>query len=209
MLFRTPTGSEKFFGGSCSCMAAFLLSLMLRDFEKTFAGPLQPLDCKPPLVLPEPHCAPAMDTREVTLLSWNLLCTRYVRPQRESEAVGLMRVQQQLDYVQAHDPDIVGLQEFWCADKKYVDLWKQFAAEHRYILHVCPRTNGKADGCALLVRAGLSSRPLTWSAWHYDDWGSRVVQMCELEIGGVPLTLLQTHLTFPHGSEVRTQGLES
>ena len=59
-----------------------------------------------------------------------------------------------------------------------------FAEAHGYVLHVCARPNGKADGCAMLIRASKLARPPIFAAFHYDDWGSRVVQQCTLELIG-------------------------
>ena len=41
-----------------------------------------------------------------------------------------------------------------------------------------------------------------FSAWTFNDWGDRVVQLLRLPIGeGGSLSILNTHLTFPHPSE--------
>jgi mRNA deadenylase 3'-5' endonuclease subunit Ccr4 len=103
------------------------------------------------------------------LLSWNLLATPYVRHPRESEAQGLSRARKHMDYVAASDADVVALQEFWVASPNFVALWKELANRHGYILHLCPRVDGKADGCAMLVKASRCAAPPTFSAYTYND----------------------------------------
>ena len=82
-------------------------------------------------------------------------------------------------------------------------MWREFAASKGYVLHVCPRVDGKDDGCALLVRASRCRAPPEFTAFTFGDWGSRVLQVCTLSLAGVsePLVLMHTHLTFPHASE--------
>ena len=66
-------------------------------------------------------------------------------------------------------------------------------------MHVLPRPNDKADGCAMLVRADVGE--VEFEGYTFDDWGSRVCQVARLQLsGGRPLVLMQTHLTFPHRS---------
>jgi len=35
----------------------------------------------------------------------------------------------------------------------------------------------------------------------YNDWGDRVVQSVEVAWGDTPITILHTHMTFPHANE--------
>jgi endonuclease/exonuclease/phosphatase family metal-dependent hydrolase len=139
------------------------------------------------------------------LLSWNLLAPPYKRLEHRREEAAAdewrPRALAQITLVAQASPDIIGLQEFWSANDGFVRLWKEFANEHGYVMHVVPRVDGKADGCCLLVR--LPPSRCTFSAFTFDDWGSRILQMAQLRVSDStpPLVLMQTHLTFPHASE--------
>lgn len=184
------------------------------DFERAFSGPLVSTSCRAPLVAPTigGTAADPAATRDghldlidccqsLTLLSWNLLATPYVRPDRESELDGLARAKRQIEYVATHSADIIGLQEFWHASEQLVRLWEEYARTAGYILHLCPRVDGKRDGNALLIRAALCTATPRFEAFHYNDWGSRVVQSATVDlVGGQSIVVLQTHLTFPHSS---------
>ena len=191
--------------GNVAKVIAALPLMFGGKFDKIFSGPIAPIEIQAPLVPPtRPGAAGAADTNqgprsEMQLMSWNLLATPYVRPRgSEDEEAGLARAREQISLVAESGADVVGLQEFWCLSQRYVALWEAFASAHGYILHVCPRVNGKADGCALLVRASLcGDTPPEFGAFTFDDWGSRIVQVCRLP--GV--TVMNTHLTFPHESE--------
>jgi len=75
--------------------------------------------------------------------------------------------------------------------------------------------NGKADGCAMLLHSSLlplldnnddggnQKNNIDFSSYTYNDWGSRVVQVATLPLrrsnkNNITLTLINTHLTFPH-----------
>ena len=172
----------------------------MKDFALLFGGPLKQMACAAPCVAaaasrigPGPGSPSCMK-----LISWNLLATPYNRRngQRESETEWPARTQQQIAHVAAADADVIGLQEFWTHDERHVKMWKSFAAESGYTMHVVSRTNGKSDGCALLVR--LPTSDVEFTAYHFDDWGSRILQVAELSLAGEHLTLMNTHLTFPH-----------
>ena len=182
------------------------------DFDAMFTGPLKVMYCQQPLY--SPTASPTASSLHLigsnaeapyhlNLCSWNLLASPYVRPDRESTEAGLDRAKRAIAIAAESLPDVLGLQEFWCAEPRHVELWRGFAEAHGYVLHVCARPNGKADGCAMLIRASKLARPPIFAAFHYDDWGSRVVQQCTLELIGTssPVVLLHTHLTFPHRSE--------
>lgn len=180
--------------------------------ERFFAGPLVPATSSWALA---PR-TPATESlgRRLTLLSWNLLAPPFKRlgggKARESDTAGwLLRAQEQVRRVHEADADVIGLQEFWCANPTFVALWKDWASENGYTMFVSPRTGGKEDGLCMLVRgiapAAESAAPhepsgTTFDTWSYNDWGDRVVQSVALPVAGERLTLLQTHLTFPHPS---------
>lgn len=170
------------------------------DYDKAFGGPLKLIAASQPIATAAAIAtASPPNQRSLRLLSWNLLATPYVRPKRETEEEGLARARLQVKEVAEHAPDIVGLQEFWCSSDALVELWREFAEKSQYTLHVCQRVDGKKDGCALLLRAGLGTPAFT--TYTYDDWGSRIIQQAEISVDGMPLVLLQTHLTFPHSNE--------
>ena len=108
------------------------------DFENAFSGPLVPTSCLAPVTLPSlaaagsSGLADGMDHQsQLKLLSWNLLASPYVRPQRESESEGLARAREQINYVAQHPADIIGLQEFWHASERLVGLWEDYAKRRR------------------------------------------------------------------------------
>lgn len=190
-------------------VAIFFLRPMLSntDFDKIFRGPLLQTQSEA-AIMPPPHAAAERAGQEpeqgsLSLMSWNLLATPYVRRRStETEQEGLRRAQQQISYTTAHLPDVVGLQEFYMSPR-FVTLWRDFASRHGYIMHLCPRVHGKADGCCMLVRATCCAVPPTFSTYTFDDWGHRVLQSCSLQLASArqPLVLMQTHLTFPHDND--------
>ena len=145
--------------------------------------------------------------QKLVLLSWNILCPSYKRKgggKRESDTLEWQaRAREQIDYVRDVDADIVGLQEFWTSNPMFVRMWNDFADEQGYHMFLSPRTNGKADGLCLLVRNEFElemgclvgavrdpSSPPQWpgdaaafSAWSFNDWGDRVVQLLRLPVG--------------------------
>jgi mRNA deadenylase 3'-5' endonuclease subunit Ccr4 len=173
-------------------------------FGAIFSGPIKAIPSAPPLVETSTQWQrPSISSTTslpLKLMSWNLLAPCYNRRNsgRESEESWRARAAEQMLYAAASDADIIGLQEFWL-ETAHVQLWTEWAKEHRYTMHLVPRTDGKRDGCAMLVR--MPSSACRFSAYTFNDWGSRIVQACDLTLEGIgPLTLLQTHLTFPHAS---------
>jgi len=173
-------------------------------FGAIFSGPIKAIPSAPPLVETSTQWQrPSISSTTslpLKLMSWNLLAPCYNRRNsgRESEESWRARAAEQMLYAAASDADIIGLQEFWL-ETAHVALWTEWAKEHRYTMHLVPRTDGKRDGCAMLVR--MPSSACRFSAYTFNDWGSRIVQACDLTLEGIgPLTLLQTHLTFPHAS---------
>ena len=175
---------------------------MPESYDQLFSGPLVRVDALAPDLAAIPANGAAHSIASLKVMSWNLLAPPYVRPEREADARAMARAERQIALVAQHNPDVVGLQEFWHASESFVGLWRDFAYRHGYVLHVAPRVDGKRDGCVLLVRAACLSRAPTFECFTYNDWGSRVLQVAKLHIvgGSVPLTLMQTHLTFPHDS---------
>lgn len=190
-----------------------------------FKGPLIQLAPETSSIVYQAAFAPPASLRigqELILLSWNLLAPPYKRMgggTRESDGSDVewqARVRMQIDYVGSMCADIIGLQEFWCSNAAFVSMWRDFAEERHYHMFLSPRTRGKADGLCLLVKASielevvgveaphrsqLASMP-AFSTWSFNDWGDRVVQMLQLPVdGGEPISLLHTHLTFPHPND--------
>ena len=172
---------------------------MLRDFGLVFGGSLRPLRVAPPFSPPtlHPPLTAEASTTTLKLLSWNLLAPCYVRPPQHE---WLPRTQRQIEFVARSNADIIALQEVWTANEDYLQLWRTFAGEHGFTMSVTPRTNAKPDGCAMLVRQPALA--CEFSAYDYDDWGSRIVQVGKLRLPGLaePLCVMNTHLTFPHAS---------
>ena len=110
------------------------------------------------------------------------------------------RIEQFVHQVAQKKFDIIALQEVWTANEDYLLLWRAFAGKHGFTMSVTPRTNAKPDGCAMLVRQPALA--CEFSAYDYDDWGSRIVQVGKLRLPGLaePLCVMNTHLTFPHAS---------
>lgn len=162
----------------------------------------------------------------VSLMSYNLLAPPYRRRETEvADGSWRPRVLRQIEEVAAADADIVGLQEFWHCSEPYVSLWRRFAEARGYTLFISPRTGEKQDGCGLLLRTAAPedapdeserrrfiqlgeragrfphAEPARgFCTCSYKDWGNRIVQLVEVSVCGRPLTLLHTHLTFPHAS---------
>ena len=174
----------------------------MQDFNLVFGGPIKEIAAAAPCLSAASQHVTTEPPRSLKLLSWNLLAPPYNRRsgERESDAAWRSRAAEQIAHVAASEADVVGLQEFWTESEEHILLWRDFAAAGGYTMHVLPRTDGKRDGCAMLVRLPGSS--CRFSAFTYSDWGSRVCQMAELSFDGrpTPFTLLQTHLTFPHDS---------
>ena len=164
------------------------------DFSLLFGGPLRPISAAAPFV---PKAWSGMAPKPMTLVSWNLLAPPYKRSRKETDWRG--RAEGQISWFAEQSPDVIGLQEFWL-DPDHVSMWQGFAREKGYVMHVVPRVDGKQDGCALLIRHPPAA--CSFSAYHYEDWGSRILQVVELSVGdnAPPLVLMNTHLTFPHQS---------
>ena len=161
-------------------------------------GPVKRISA-PPTVVSATSAASVRVAASLKLLSWNLLAPPYNRRGggHESEKSWRARAAKQIAHCTHRDADIIGLQEFWC-DNEHVELWRQFAVAGGYTMHVLPRVDGKRDGCAMFVR--LPGDWCRFSAYTFSDWGSRVVQVAELRGDGLPMTLMNTHLTFPHSN---------
>ena len=173
---------------------------MSQDFNLVFGGPLKEIRVARPCVAADGLRRMSGST-SLKLMSWNLLAPPYRRfrdGRRETEASWRARMEEQIGQAAAADADVIGLQEFWVENEAFVASWSEFASSRGYTMHVVPRTDGKRDGCAMLVR--LPSSDCRFSAYTYKDWGSRILQVAELTFNGQPLTLMQTHLTFPHAS---------
>ena len=172
------------------------------SWSQIFGGPLARInDVQPAIVSPSVVPPQHRGNSDLKLVSWNLLATPYCRP-REALEEGLARGRAQVAYVAEADADVIGLQEFWCGSSEYIEMWRAFAADKGYFLHLCPRVNGKQDGCALLIRAACCVAEPEFYTYHYDDWGSRVVQVAKIaQMDREPLMLVNTHLTFPHDSD--------
>lgn len=136
------------------------------------------------------------DKKELRLLSWNLLAPPYKRDTKSNEE-WRTRTKAQIKFVGSSNADVIGLQEFWVKNAEYLCLWKTFADSKGYSMFVSPRTSNKADGCCMLVRL---QKP-TLETYSYNDWGDRVVQVVQGVFGSDKVTLIQTHLTFPHPNE--------
>jgi len=132
-------------------------------------------------------------TKELRLLSWNLLAPPYNRSKKSNEA-WRARTVAQIELVGSSNADVIGLQEFWVQNEEYLSLWKTFAAKRGYSMFVSPRTGNKADGCCMLVRL----REASLETFSYNDWGDRIVQVVKGIFGEDNVVLIQTHLTFPH-----------
>ena len=130
-------------------------------------------------------------TRELRVATWNLLAPPYAKDIEKDEwRSRLVSQQRQLEIL---GPDVAALQEFW-VDDEALKLWAEWAEAQNYSLVVLPRTRGKADGCATLVRADLLWRRTRTYGLGYDDWGDRVCLV--VPVGGI--LFANTHWTFAH-----------
>ena len=163
-----------------------------------FGGPLQRIRAAAPLASASvAGSSNVAATGILSLFFWNLLAPPYNR-KNEDEQEWLRRMRLQMQEAKAANADIMAFQEFWCASEQYCSLWRQFAEQHGYTMHVTPRVDSKRDGCAMLVKGCCEAH---FSAFTFADWGSRIVQSTELRFGDRFITLLHTHLTFPHASD--------
>ena len=173
----------------------------MKDFAQLFGGPLRKVEVMSP-ICPVGKSSGKTITSSLKLLSWNLLAPPYNRRcgQHEtlSQSAWRSRALEQISLVAEANADVIGLQEFWVADNNFCGLWRDFADSQGYQMHVVPRVDGKQDGLAMLIR--LPGATCTFSAFTFNDWGSRVLQVAELQVHGQQLVLMQTHLTFPHAS---------
>jgi len=137
------------------------------------------------------------EDRVLRVATWNLLAPPYARNALE-RSQWRERVAAQQAQLAALDPDVAALQEFWTSSDENVELWSRWAAARDYALVVLPRTGGKQDGCATLVKTRLVA-PDTASRCYglgYDDWGDRVCLVVPLPSLG--LVVGNTHWTFAH-----------
>ena len=151
------------------------------------------------------------------LMSYNLLCPCYRngyhglnRPPLsfdspiETPAEWGARTARQIKEIVAAKPDVVGLQEFYHADPQFRAQWEAFADGHGYAMVVTPRTGGRPDGCCLLVRVGSGIKVIQVEAFGFADWGERVCQVVTATLpgsDGAMVTLINTHLNFPHEND--------
>jgi len=131
--------------------------------------------------------------KKLRLISWNLLASPYKRD-KKSKDEWRHRTRAQIKVVGESNADVIGLQEFWVQNEEYLTLWRIFASIRGYSMFVSPRTGSKADGCCMLVRL----REASIKTFSYNDWGDRIAQVVTGKFGNEEVTLVQTHLTFPH-----------
>jgi mRNA deadenylase 3'-5' endonuclease subunit Ccr4 len=104
--------------------------MMQGGFEALFGGPMRRIEARVPEILPpigSSSASASASASALSLMSWNLLAPPYVRKNPESDAAWQVRARLQVASVAEAAPDIVGLQEFWCAESRFVSLWREFA----------------------------------------------------------------------------------
>lgn len=151
---------------------------------------------------------------QLRLMSYNLLCPCYRTGNHglnrsfdspcETPAEWGARAARQIEEIVAAKPDVVGLQEFYHADPQFRAQWEAFADGHGYAMVVTPRTGGRPDGCCLLVRVGSGIKVTQVEAFGFSDYGNRVCQVVTATLpgnGGAMVTLINTHLNFPHEND--------
>lgn len=147
---------------------------------------------------------PARFERPLRVVTWNLLCPEYHRPQggKEShdEAAWRLRLEEQLRLLEAVDADVLLLQEWWHASAGYRGRWLHWAAERSFSLFAVPRTGGKSDGVAVLLSPALGVEAAKLDAMSFNDWGDRVLQTLAFEAWGRQWLIANVHLTFPHSN---------
>lgn len=158
-----------------------------------------------------PNVTDLAGSSELSVVTWNLLAppydTRYERSNRHLRSNWENRVLKQVQHLGElnHQPDVVFLQEFWCSNPEYMQIWKDFCKEHGYNMFVGQRTGNKEDAVCTLLRENKFKLDQV-DIFSYQDWGHRVCLAIEaqyLNMEQVPkaVTLLNTHLTFPHSNE--------
>eukprot|EP01062_Namystynia_karyoxenos_P045286 TRINITY_DN33633_c0_g1_i2.p1 TRINITY_DN33633_c0_g1~~TRINITY_DN33633_c0_g1_i2.p1 ORF type:complete len:334 (+),score=86.21 TRINITY_DN33633_c0_g1_i2:73-1002(+) len=140
---------------------------------------------------------------QVSAVTWNLLAPCWKRlpgggRESGSEELWRGRLRRQLELIRACHADIVLLQEWWHASADYTQLWRDYARETGAVLFASPRTGGKPDGLAVLVRQQLAGGA-TLRTYGFGDFGDRVAQLVTLPAAG--LAVCNAHLTFAHENE--------
>jgi len=140
-------------------------------------------------------CGIVPEQNELKVATWNLLAPPYSRIQYEREQ-WRARLEAQQRELEKVDADIAALQEFWCANEEAVHLWSEWATNKGYQLIILPRTRGKEDGCATLIRIKACSQIEAY-ALSYDDWGDRVCLIVKI---APEIFVCNTHWTFSHNN---------
>mmetsp|Transcript_1851 Transcript_1851/g.2386 ORF Transcript_1851/g.2386 Transcript_1851/m.2386 type:complete len:298 (-) Transcript_1851:1090-1983(-) len=143
--------------------------------------------------------------QSLEVVTWNLLAPPYDRrsKNRSESETWKERVKKQTRLLSSLTvkPDVIFLQEFWHANSDYREIWENFCRKRGYSMFIGKRTGRKPDAaCTLLKESKLKVKAV--DLYSYNDWGNRVclvIQGLGLASGKhVPITLLNTHMTFPH-----------
>lgn len=139
------------------------------------------------------------------VVTWNLLAPCWHRTpggcEAADEAAWRTRLHVQFALLEELQADIILLQEWWWASQAYVQLWHEWTLRQGMEIFVTPRTRGKPDGCATVVRSDLCSDKLEFTSLSFNDLGDRVMQLLEFDIGGLKWLVVNTHMTFPHPNQ--------
>jgi hypothetical protein len=170
------------------------MRVLSQPLSVLFGGELKPLSNAHGAVYNSgAACSELCVDGRLELLSWNLLAPCYKRPP-EPEDTALARALAQIHTVRASSADVVGLQEFWLAER-HVEMWRSFAEDEGFCMLVSPRTGGKQDGCCMLVRRARLARPPVLETFSFDDWGNRVLQVVSVSLAGDAQVIISPVLT--------------
>ena len=135
---------------------------------------------------------------KIRALSWNLLAPCWKRTSYGREGTHPQewkhRLSQGLEQLMSLNCDLLCIQELWF-DEEYLKLFCGGLSE-RYIIFALQRVHNKPDGIAILIKKGMFPAPISLG-FDFHDFGSRVGLMISWD----DLSLLNTHLTFPHNNQ--------
>lgn len=154
----------------------------------------------------------------VSFTTFNILAPIYKRIDsescRESDFRDYWRKRNQeiLDMLLEKRSSIICLQELWVGNQELVEMYERNLGNYGYEMYKLGRTNNRQDGLFTAVRKD-HFRVVRYREWPFNDCGDRVAQLLHLQ-SVIPFLqsktgiirqetlLVNTHLMFPHASDV-------
>jgi len=122
------------------------------------------------------------------------------------------RAQKLVDFIKEQlTTDVICLQEYWCTQPEWCSIFQEnFSRE--YEMYTAKRSGKKADGLFTMVRRNSCWKVVDTEVYYFHDCGERLLLATVLSLNKaegdlqqekeVPfqMLLINTHLSFPHGS---------